>query len=383
MVEALLLGCVLVFVQVCVIPGQDASDVARFVVGFVGLLGLIWLAMRKKLNGVGYLMVVMPFLYTVGVSCQRYIPGYTEYHIIWCLAGGGVMLLASRANVRVIMGALVAGILIQATIQHFDLIPWADVWPDAKDSVWGTFRHRIRYSTWMMAGLVGVWYLWRTKKWYSPLLLIIGCVALFEISRAQSEMIQVLSAVLLSVFVGKALRWQYGVALIAVCVSVAGVSGIGGYNVHNLLTLNGRLAMWVDVTCGMFSTIWQGILGHGAGAWWLDCGSLGWQTLRHPHNDLLHIGYMFGTVGMWWTICMVAFAVICARGLPLKLGIIAIALSMCTNSAYTYPEQYLLVNILIGLGLHDLTGDPDERKIIVDSEEWNSLICNYGSAVLV
>jgi hypothetical protein len=96
--------------------------------------------------------LLLPAVFVAVMSIGRWVPGYTEYEVLKYVGMAGISMMAMRSNPKLIYWALIATVFLQF-FYLFVQFPWAI---DLQAPYgYGVFRHKIRFSTVMFAGLMG------------------------------------------------------------------------------------------------------------------------------------------------------------------------------------------------------------------------------------
>jgi len=336
----------LILVQLPLVPGLDIGDIDRWLITIAGCGAMLLYAIRNKLTPIDY-YVLIPAIVLALVSLANHVPGHTEYAVAYNIGLAGIVMVAMRSKIRPVMWALVATVAIQMIFRYTQIIPWSMTGLDDKDALWGTFRHRIRYSTLIMVGLVGCWYVFehtRKTKWLAVIVALAGAAA---IALADSNTIQAIVAIGIIIWafrVNKYLGMSAAFALLAIALQFG-----NGEWTHT----NGRSGIWLSCFTASTDSLKHILIGYGANSWILHTGAIGWQGLGHPHCSLLEFAFNYGLIAAalaaLWYIPIVGIS-LCR--LPIAAGLSAILLSTLTNSA-SYPEVGLLIATFTGLCLNE------------------------------
>jgi hypothetical protein len=340
---------------------------------------LFWIA-RHGANVVDAFVLIAP-VYALARGIIGYVPGYTGFAIAkWFILAALIMAIGrvGKDHVNKLYWILIASALVQLLVWLFPT-PWKI--PNngliTEYGYWlygfGSYRHRIRFATAMLTGLIpAFWMIRRIPR--NPLSDVQHRVAIGFLGIAitgfsialffawSNTIIACYFVAVLMLFLRPKARKEakhieyyfFGVAVVVWLLMFKP----GGFTIDIP-----RLNLWQGTLSMIRETIPVAIFGRGPGAFGLIVGSC------HPHCSLLEIAYNLGAIGGMLSV-FVTSLMLCVFGFGNRLaliGFVLVAGSTLTNSLFAYPEMVFFVGIYGGLcareGYEIINTESGELKI--------------------
>ena len=335
------LATFIVLVQVVLVPGSDLHVVTNSSCAIFGTLAFLAIGWRMR----GFFWIVfVPFLAALSTYAFYRVPGYSEYRLAEMFGWTCFLIVCAHAEKKWIIRALAASVLIQIAWKLCGVPGWAMALPDVY--TWGTWRNNLRFSSWILAGIVCGLKMVESEHESQGLFcfgLVCALAGTAAVWFAHGHTAIIVCAAVWVVWTWRWFNKQTAFILLAIGIVFVLFSGLiaefptgGG--------MCGRGGMWLTVIKSVLS--WPAaMVGHGYGSYFLQIGC-------HPHCEAMNVLYEQGAGGL--ILCAVAGCVLLLAVTDFTLGMGALAILACamTNSL-RYPPVALAFCLLAGMALHD------------------------------
>jgi hypothetical protein len=336
------------------ICGYDFDDIRRFMITIFGAGILMSYAIFKKpldniekltFAGLGVL---------IALSALNWVGGYSIYSIAFFAAVLILPLFLRECKLELLIYAVLAACIFQFFAGEMKLIPWTNDFGGQYS--FGSVRHAIRYSTYMLAGVVVSAIAMTFKKYRKDRFMVSLCaiatflsvLQIFNINYA-SQTVQTLFFVFLIVSAFMYTQSFFFFPMLFVIAVTATFTYLAN---PSLFAVDlPRFTWWAKAFELSFENVGAVMFGHGVEAWRLICATF--QFPPHPHNEIIHILYEFGIVGVFAALFGVisVFVEMVKKNILAGFGFAVIVASFLTNSG-RYPDMAILASIFAGIGLN-------------------------------
>lgn len=335
-----------------IFTGAALDELRAFAFAFFGIFGAIILLWINKLS-YKHWFLLMPFAYIAIRGLFGYVDGYTIYKIAEYVGIWALMVVASNSDKKYILYALVIAAFIQIAYTYFPinkLYGLNDYWRmqiDIKSNFnmnlygWGTVRHKIRFATIIISGIIASLVLFKTTKNRIHLMAI--PLFLFVVLHSYSNTIITLIAIVVICFIA---RKNITLAIFAGLFLIFAIKLFG--SAYGFGLDSGRSEYWKIAISEPLKNM-KFLFGYGLGYWQLLHGNL----VGHPHNELLLIFFEHGAIGLLFGFCFYFLMSILKTNNYVFFGFLIISISFLTNSMINYPDMYSVWALWGGMAIED------------------------------
>lgn len=325
-----------IFAFIYQFPFLNNTDLDNNRIAMLSVAGLIAIIATKIFVGFKkpHALAFVPIAYVIWAACVFNVQKYSFFHLPYYVGLVGVVLWASNCKEKHVAYVLVGIAAIQVVANYGFKVPWSLSF-SADEYIFGTVRHHLRYGAILMVGAIAAGsVVAASKNPISSVLFLIAMVAFSALtikSGARGPSFAL-------IFVGCAC--SYLIFGARGFVPVAILAAVGCALLYNVSGLSGREEIWTSAIQAIMESKFLALFGHGVDSWTTTVSN------RHPHNEILHIVYEYGIVGMAIFAACLGILVFGSKGWP-RVGLIALSLTFLTNSG-RYPVIFLCWGILAG-----------------------------------